>query len=127
MRIENKKEHLVIRTAAMEDAPVLTKWWNDGTVMAHAGFPHGLNQTVEETERQIANPTVLSQICIIEANHEKIGEMSYDIEEYDVEEKTGSAPHLHRNREKMRQLALKSAKNGVRIRAWERSCCKCSL
>lgn len=86
MRIENKKEHLVIRTAVTEDAPVLTKWWNDGTVMAHAGFPYGLNQTVEETERQIANPTVLSQRCIIEADHVKIGEMSYEIEKYDIEE-----------------------------------------
>ena len=33
---------LTIRTAVPSDAAQLTAWWNDGSVMAHAGFPNGL-------------------------------------------------------------------------------------
>jgi hypothetical protein len=32
---------LLLRQAAPADAPVLHAWWNDGAVMAHAGFPGG--------------------------------------------------------------------------------------
>lgn len=33
---------LTIRSALPADAPQLVRWWNDGAVMAHAGFPLGL-------------------------------------------------------------------------------------
>lgn len=36
---------LAIRNAAPADVPLLVKWWNDGAVMAHAGFPNGLHTT----------------------------------------------------------------------------------
>ena len=36
MRIENGD--LCIRSAEADDCPQLAKWWNDGSVMAHAGF-----------------------------------------------------------------------------------------
>jgi len=42
------KDKLTIRNATAADAEQLCKWWNDGNVMAHAGFPNGLNTTVEE-------------------------------------------------------------------------------
>lgn len=42
-----KYKSLTIRTAMPEDAPQLVAWWNDGKVMAHAGFPNGLGTTVE--------------------------------------------------------------------------------
>jgi len=33
---------LLLRQAGPADAPVLHAWWNDGAVMAHAGFPEAL-------------------------------------------------------------------------------------
>lgn len=41
-----KFKDISIRTALPEDAPQLVRWWNDGSVMAHAGFPNGLGTTV---------------------------------------------------------------------------------
>jgi len=61
------KDNLTIRSAVPDDAEILTSWWNDGKVMAHAGFPLGLNQTLEQTLAQIKeNETSISQRCIIE-------------------------------------------------------------
>lgn len=39
---------ITIRNAVSEDAPLLARWWNDGSVMAHAGFPKGLGTTPEK-------------------------------------------------------------------------------
>ena len=78
MNIE--KNNLIIRSAVVGDAGVLTDWWNDGGVMAHAGFPNGLGQTLEETIEQIKrNESKLSQICIIEVDGIRIGEMSFGL------------------------------------------------
>ena len=41
-------ENLTIRQAEVADANQLATWWNDGAVMAHAGFPNGLGKTEEE-------------------------------------------------------------------------------
>ena len=41
-------KNLTIRDAVAADAEQLTAWWNDGTVMAHAGFPNGLGITVDK-------------------------------------------------------------------------------
>ena len=41
-------ENLTIRRATACDAPTLMAWWNDGGVMAHAGFPNGLNITLNQ-------------------------------------------------------------------------------
>ena len=35
-------ENLTIRPAEIADAKQLACWWNDGAVMAHAGFPNGI-------------------------------------------------------------------------------------
>ena len=40
-------EDIRIRDAEDDDAAQLCLWWNDGTVMAHAGFPLGLGTTRE--------------------------------------------------------------------------------
>lgn len=40
-----KHDNLTIRNATAEDAEILAKWWSDGKVMAHAGFPLGINST----------------------------------------------------------------------------------
>lgn len=46
---------IMIRDATIEDAARLCGWWNDGEVMAHAGFPNGLGTTVAKVEAQIKN------------------------------------------------------------------------
>ena len=46
VRIQHEK--LTIRQAEAADAKQLAAWWNDGAVMAHAGFPNGLGTTEEE-------------------------------------------------------------------------------
>lgn len=47
-------QKITIRNAAMEDAPLLARWWNDGSVMAHAGFPKGLGTTPEKISADLA-------------------------------------------------------------------------
>lgn len=34
-----KYNEILVRNASLEDVPNLLKWWNDGIVMEHAGFP----------------------------------------------------------------------------------------
>ena len=50
-----KYDQLCIRNAEKKDCEQLAKWWNDGKVMAHAGFPNGLGTTATEIEKQIVN------------------------------------------------------------------------
>ena len=67
-----------IRNATIKDVDILVGWWNDGTIMEHAGFPLGL---------QITNEKVIKQLCeqedttnrrlIMEYDGIAIGEMCY--------------------------------------------------
>ena len=50
-----KYNQLCIRNAEKKDCEQLAVWWNDGTVMAHAGFPNGLGTSAAEIEKQIAD------------------------------------------------------------------------
>lgn len=73
-----QQNNLVIRNATKEDAPVLGKWWRNGEVMAHAGFPNGLDITNEQIASELSSDT--DDTCcrlIIEADGFSIGEMSY--------------------------------------------------
>lgn len=47
-----KHDDLVIRNAAACDASLLCNWWNDGRIMAHAGYPNGLGITEQEVLRK---------------------------------------------------------------------------
>jgi RimJ/RimL family protein N-acetyltransferase len=42
VRVNLESGKLRIRNATEDDAKLLCKWWNDGTIMAHAGFPNGI-------------------------------------------------------------------------------------
>ena len=65
MRIQ--KDNIVIRSATIDDAIQLNKWWNDGKVMEHAGFPNGLGESLEDTIENIKSRNdELRQLCIIE-------------------------------------------------------------
>ena len=48
-------QNLTIRDAVVQDAGQLAQWWNDGRVMAHAGFPNGTGETVQEIAETIKN------------------------------------------------------------------------
>lgn len=71
-------KNLTIRNATVEDAEQLAVWWNDGAIMAHAGFPNGTGQTVEEIASSIKSDTDDSRRrLIIELDQIPIGEMVY--------------------------------------------------
>ena len=67
-----KYDSLTIRDAVADDAAQLTAWWNDGAVMAHAGFPNGLGTTVEKVIAGLGN----GRLILIE-NERLIGEACY--------------------------------------------------
>ena len=64
--------NLTIRDAVAADAKQLTTWWNDGAVMAHAGFPNGLGTTVEKVIAGLGNGRL-----VLEENERLIGEACY--------------------------------------------------
>ncbi|MDU4018783.1 MAG: GNAT family protein, partial [Finegoldia magna] len=73
-----KNNEILIRNASLEDAPNLLKWWNDGRVMEHAGFPLGLNTTDNKVIQNIKNHDMINNaLLIIEYNKILIGEMNY--------------------------------------------------
>ena len=76
MRIQ--RNDLTIRDAGKADCEQLAAWWNDGRVMAHAGFPLGLHTTAEAIEAQISQDSdETRRRLMIECRGRRIGEMSY--------------------------------------------------
>lgn len=65
-------QKITIRQANVSDAALLTTWWNDGTVMAHAGFPMGLGITEQEVSATLG----AGNLIILFDDH-AIGEMNY--------------------------------------------------
>lgn len=55
--MEVSYQKITIRNATVKDATQLSVWWNDGSVMAHAGFPRGLGITPEKIATEIAADT----------------------------------------------------------------------
>ena len=73
-----KQGNLTIRNATVTDAEQLCLWWNDGKVMAHAGFPKGLNETPENIRKSLLTDTdETHRRHIIELDDKPIGEMNY--------------------------------------------------
>ena len=72
------KNDIRIRDAVAADCEQLAAWWNDGKIMAHAGFPNGLGTTPEQIREEIADDTDdTKRRLIIEYKGVSIGEMSY--------------------------------------------------
>ena len=69
-KIQHK--NFTIRQAEVADAKQLTAWWNDGAIMAHAGFPNGLSTTEEEVIEGFGNGRM-----VIEESDRLIGECNY--------------------------------------------------
>lgn len=72
-----KQDDLVIREAVTEDAAILCGWWNDGRVMAHAGFPKGLGTNEAEIIQKLQGNNEFNKRLILELKGKTIGEMSY--------------------------------------------------
>ena len=72
-------QNIQIRNALPSDAEQLCIWWNDGAVMAHAGFLNGLGITVERVMEEIEGNDDLDRLCIILYEGAPIGEMNYRI------------------------------------------------
>ena len=75
-------KNLTIRDAVAADAAQLAAWWNDGAVMAHAGFPNGLGTTVEEVIAGLGNGRLVleeGERLIGEACYRKVGEAIVEI------------------------------------------------
>jgi RimJ/RimL family protein N-acetyltransferase len=67
-----------IRNAEAIDSALLCNWWNDGQVMAHAGFPNGLGTDTETIMKQISTDNDdTKRRLILEIGTKPIGEMSY--------------------------------------------------
>ena len=72
------KNCLTIRDALPDDAEQLCIWWNDGKVMANAGFPKGLNLTADEIRKDLATDSdETHRRHVIEFKSKPIGEMNY--------------------------------------------------
>lgn len=79
--------NLTIRNANAKDCSLLATWWNDGSVMAHAGFPYGLNTNSNEIENQIANDSdETKRRLILERDNKPIGEMSFTVQQKTIVE-----------------------------------------
>jgi len=71
-------EDIIIRNATQNDVEALYSWWNDGRIMAHAGYPLGLKITKDQIINQLKMESDINGIrLIIEQNKQSIGEMVY--------------------------------------------------
>lgn len=71
---------VLLRNAKDSDAARLAHWWNDGAVMAHAGFPLGLGTTPEKIASELsADSDDTRRRLILEYTGKPIGEMSFRI------------------------------------------------
>lgn len=73
-----KDHHITIRNATLQDATLLASWWNDGTIMAHAGFPQGIHTNPLQVQQQLIHEDRRhKKRLIISYDHQPIGEMCY--------------------------------------------------
>lgn len=77
--MELVKDDIRLRTAGLDDTRILNKWWNDGRVMEHAGFPEGLGEGLDQTLEKIRASNILNRLCIIEIGGRPVGELSYRV------------------------------------------------
>lgn len=74
--MELEYENIHIRNAAITDAQLLVQWWNDGQVMAHAGYPKGIGTTASKVAREIqqeSDSTIRRYLVLVDGR--RIGEL----------------------------------------------------
>jgi len=70
--------YLMIRNATSDDAQIPCNWWNDGKIMARAGFPHGLGTTTDKITLELASDDDdKGRRLILEIDTLPVGEMNY--------------------------------------------------
>lgn len=70
--------NIMIRNACAEDCLQLSSWWNDGNVMAHAGFPMGLGTTPDKVRKEISTDSdETRRRLILLSGEQPIGEMCF--------------------------------------------------
>ncbi len=74
-----KNDRIQIRNAINDDVDKLLMWWNNGEIMAHAGFPLGLKTTKEKVLQNIQKQGEKRELLIIEFEGNSIGEMYYKL------------------------------------------------
>lgn len=71
-----QQKNLAVRRAVPKDAPLLAAWWNDGRLMAHAGFPNGTGQTAAQVEEELRSDAGRRRCrLILEKDQMPVGEM----------------------------------------------------
>ena len=71
-------KNILIRNAEEEDASLLARWWNSGSVMAHAGFPLGLDTTPERISNDLRSDTdETRRRLMLLVDNIPVGEMVY--------------------------------------------------
>ena len=75
-----KINNLIVRPANENDAQILCHWWSDGKIMAHAGFPNGIQTNIDELIYKLSKETDIARRLIIEIDLNEVGEMCYHIE-----------------------------------------------
>jgi RimJ/RimL family protein N-acetyltransferase len=76
-----KNNNLVLRHTNVDDVEILCHWWSNGKIMAHAGFPNGIYPDADKLMEKIKNETDSSRRLIIEIDSNRVGEMSYRIQD----------------------------------------------
>lgn len=79
LNFNHRDKTINIKSATENDAPLLLSWWNNGEIMAHAGFPLGLNIDLNKIKENIAKNNDNRQLLIIRCNNIAIGEMNFEI------------------------------------------------
>lgn len=64
--LKNGHDGLELRPALAQDAALLCRWWNDGSIMAHAGFPQGLGTTAREVAAQLQADASSHRLLLLE-------------------------------------------------------------
>lgn len=54
---------LILRSATLADVPQLATWWNNGAVMAHAGFRSGSASALTTCTTRSADGPTSATIC----------------------------------------------------------------
>lgn len=75
-----KNNDLVIREATYLDAEQLCSWWENGKIMAHAGFPNGIRTDIDVLRNNLRQNKENFKTLIIEINSKPVGEMNFRIE-----------------------------------------------
>lgn len=69
---------ILLRSATAKVAGLLQAWWNDGAVMAHAGFPDGLGLSLGDAVNNIlGHDGIRRALFIIEISGIPAGETNY--------------------------------------------------